>query len=81
MHDWLNNIQCGNGDDPYVRKFIQANPDLDSIMNTHLAKDLNLSEPRSIQKWIELYRMTAGECLQSHVKISLYSAYKNKCLP
>ena len=62
MRDWLN-IQCENGEDPHLRKFIQVNPLLDSTMKTHLANYLNLSEPKSVQKWIESYQMKGGECL------------------
>ena len=61
MRDWLT-IQCEKGENPHMRKFIQANPLLDPTMKTQLARCLNLSEQQSVQKWIEAYRNTTSKC-------------------
>ena len=61
MRDWLT-IQFEEGNDLHLRKFIQANPVLDTTMRTLLANYLNLSEP-NVQKWIQNYHRTGSEHL------------------
>ena len=62
MRDWLA-IHCLKENEPRLKKFIQANPVLDMTMRTLLAKALNLSEP-DVLKWIQSYKIGAGEYLQ-----------------
>ena len=59
VRDWLT-IQCEKRNDLQTRKFIQANPVLDSTMKTLLANYLNLSE-QNLQNWIQVYEDNASE--------------------
>ena len=59
MCDWLT-IQFEKDHDSQARKFIQANPVLDSTMKTLLASYLNLSEAK-VQKWVQEYEENASE--------------------
>ena len=68
MYEWLR-IQCEKENYPSLRKFTQANPSLDMIMQTILAKYLNFVGP-SVQKWIEDYQHGRCKCLQTHVNHS-----------
>ena len=59
MRNWLT-IQLEKRKNFCLRKFIQANPVLDTTMRTLLANYLNLSEP-NLQKWIQDYQYNASE--------------------
>ena len=59
MRDWLT-IECEKVNDSRLRKFIQANPVLDTAMRTLLANYLNLSE-LNLQRWIQEYQHVESE--------------------
>ena len=65
MRDWLI-IDREKENDPSLRKFVQANPVLDTTMRTHLANYLNLGE-RSVRKWIQVYHESKSEWLENHL--------------
>ena len=59
MRDWLI-IEHEKENDPSLRKFIEANPLLDTTMRTVLANYLGLSE-LGVRKWIQVYHKAKSE--------------------